>query len=104
MDTPTQGLEITAAALQPLVRSDMLQALLRAKAESDRRNYRDKQEILRRLLRSNPDEFVIDSETDNGRIVGLTHTPTRFKIHTPTRSLPGELTLPRVFQRYTETS
>lgn len=67
--------------------SPVLQALLEAKAESDRGNYPAKHAILRRLLQERPDEFVIDSS--QGKFLGLTHQPTRFRMHLPRTSLPA---------------
>ena len=58
-----------------------LQQLLRAKMESDRKNYEAKHQILRELIDQYPDEFVIDSP--EGRYQGTTHTPTKFKMHGP---------------------
>lgn len=70
-------------------------ALLRqAKAESDRRNYQAKNDILRRLLRAYPNRFVIDS--DDGRILGLTHPSTNFRIHMPRAAVPDEIQLRRL--------
>ena len=63
----------------------VIQELLKAKSESDRRNYRAKDEILRRLIRENPDHFRTDSST--GSIVGLTHR-SGFRIHMPRKALP----------------
>jgi len=63
--------------------------LLKAKAESDRRNYKAKHDILRRLIGSHPHEFKIDSKT-NG-IVGVTHVPSGFRVHLPRRVVPTKL-------------
>lgn len=63
--------------------------LLEAKAESDRKNYARKHQILRQLLGQSPEDFLIDSE--QGGILGLTHTPTSFRIHLPRRALPVSL-------------
>jgi F0F1-type ATP synthase membrane subunit c/vacuolar-type H+-ATPase subunit K len=71
-----------------------LQLLLRAKAESDRRNYGAKNEILRRLLLANPSRFMIDS--DDGRIIGLTHPSTGFRIHMPASAVPDGVELQRM--------
>ena len=59
--------------------------LLRAREESDRKNYRAKNDILRRLIREDPDAFRVDSEA--GPIVGLTHR-SGFRIHTRRNALP----------------
>lgn len=79
------GLFSTDMALAP--KSPVLKALLEAKAESDRGNYTGKHVIMRRLMRQHPDQFQIDSE-DKG-IVGVTHNPTRFRIHLPRHMLPS---------------
>lgn len=70
-------------------RRTVLKRLLQAKAYSDRKQYPQKHEILRSLLSERPDEFVIDSVDPNG-FVGLTHLPTRFKIHAPPWILPHD--------------
>lgn len=58
-----------------------LEQLLQAKDHSDKKQYGPKTEIVRNLIKKLPDEFHIDSE---GRgVVGLTHKPTKFKIHLP---------------------
>lgn len=90
-------LNIDAAALQPLTKRDMLQQLLRAKAESDRRNYGAKTTILNNLMKTNQDEFVIDSE-QNG-IAGLTHEPLNFKIHIPMDELASRNELRRKMRK-----
>jgi hypothetical protein len=77
------------------VPSRTLQLLLQAKAESDRRNYPAKHAILRALIQSRPQEWVIDSQA--GDIVGLTHTGSNFRIHMPLRHMP-EVELARLEQ------
>lgn len=62
-------------------------ALLAAKAESDRKNYPAKHAILRRLLRDAPDEFAVDSG-EGERMVGVTHRPSGFRVHMPSVALP----------------
>lgn len=86
-------IDIDAAALQPLTKRDMLEQLLKAKAESDRKNYGSKQAIMRNLLKSNADEFYIDSE--EGGIAGLTHEPTNFKMHLPFEAIENRKELRR---------
>ena len=61
--------------------------LKRAKAESDRKNYSAKNQILSELLGKHPDEFVQDSI--QGRTIGLTHQPTGFKLHAPAMVVQG---------------
>jgi len=60
-------------------RSDSLRQLLRAKAYSDRKQYEHKNRILRKLIAENPQEWVVDD--DSSKYYGLTHIPTKFKIH-----------------------
>lgn len=64
-----------------------LASLLRAKTESDRRNYAAKHEIMSQLMRRAPADFVIDSTS--GDIVGVTHKPTRFRLHLPAKTIPA---------------
>jgi ADP-ribose pyrophosphatase YjhB (NUDIX family) len=73
----------------------ILAQLLKAKGESDRKNYPAKHDLLRRLIKESPGEFRIDSE--EGGIYGLTHAPTGFKIHMPRAAAPPEL---RANERY----
>lgn len=65
-----------------------LKGLLKAKQRSDVGDYRAKTDQMRQLLREKPHEFEIDS--DQGHTVGLTHKPTKFKIHLPKTALPTE--------------
>lgn len=67
-----------------------LQTLLLAKELSDKKKYIQKNELLRHLLHKAPNDFAV-SEPDNGGIVGISHLPTNFKIHTLTRNLPESL-------------
>jgi hypothetical protein len=53
--------------------------LQEAKTQSDKHNYARKHAILKRLLEVRGDEFMVDSR--KGNIVGLTHTPSNFRIH-----------------------
>jgi len=69
-----------------LVRHSKLDQLLQAKAESDRRNYKAKHAIMRKLIAAAPAEFMIDSMADG--LVGLTHIPTGFRMHLPIKVLP----------------
>ena len=68
--------------------------LLKAKQESDRKNYREKHKILRSLLEDMHEEFLIDSES--GSIVGLTHQPSNFKIHAPHKIIPQPMSIKRL--------
>ncbi|HXS24019.1 MAG TPA: hypothetical protein VN719_07310, partial [Gemmatimonadales bacterium] len=62
--------------------------LRKAKERSDRGDYLGKHEILRQLLKERPGEFFIDSHEHP--MVGITHRPTRFRIHMPEVALPDE--------------
>ena len=64
----------------------VLDALLQAKAESDRGNYAAKHRILQKIIQDNITEFVIDSETPY--TYGITHVPTGFRIHMPKHKAP----------------
>jgi len=70
--------------------SPVLDDLLKAKAESDRRNYAAKAMILRKLIKQQPADFAVDSDDGRG-ILGLTHPKTGFKIHLPQHQLPVPL-------------
>ena len=61
--------------------------LLMAKALSDQKRYIQKNMLLRRLVLNNPDDFAV-SEAPNNGIIGLSHIPTKFMIHTPVRNMP----------------
>jgi hypothetical protein len=60
-----------------------------AKAESDRKNYRAKYQILSRLIHERPSEFKIDSTIRD--MAGLTHKPTGFRIHASLAMVGGRL-------------
>ena len=68
--------------------SPVIQQLLKAKKHSDRAEWEQKKAIIRKLLTDRPDEFHIDSRQSH--TVGLTHKPSRFKIHTLKSALPNE--------------
>ena len=63
----------------------IIERLLNAKRQSDRRNYAAKHTIIRDLVRERPKEFVVDSE-ENG-IVGVTHVPSGFRVHVPKNTI-----------------
>ena len=65
-----------------------LQALKKAKSQSDAGDYTAKHETLRQAIRAEPHNFDIDSS--QAGIVGLTHKPTGFKIHMPSTAVPTE--------------
>ncbi len=71
------------AGYQEESRADVLERLRRLKTESDRRNYKGKAAIFRRLMVQRPDEFVMDRDPDDSGIMGITHEPTNFKFHLP---------------------
>jgi superfamily II DNA or RNA helicase len=64
-----------------------LAELLAAKAHSDRREYAQKREILRRLMHKAPHDWKVDD--DKPRYHGITHLPTQFKFHTDPGSIPS---------------
>jgi hypothetical protein len=70
-----------------LAKSIQLKKLIEAKQMSDKRDYDSKNKILAELLKKYPGEFKVDSITDN-KYVGLTHKPTKFKIHAPRTLIP----------------
>jgi len=72
-------------------RGDTLERLRRLKTESDRRNYKGKAAIFRRLMVQRPDEFVMDQDPDGQGIMGITHEPTQFKFHLPAREVSPEM-------------
>ncbi len=86
-DIKKRFIEKEALAASPT--GSPLQQLLQAKQESDRRNYGEKQRLLRSLIQSNPTHFAIDS-LENG-IAGITHLKTGFRIHLPQNAIPVKL-------------
>lgn len=79
---PVRGL-LKAAA------SKVLDELLEAKRRSDIGDYKGKREILRRLMRNRPQEWIVDSP--HPRHPGITHTPTRFRLHTLRQDIPDTI-------------
>ena len=65
----------------------VLYALMQAKAHSDLGDYPSKNVILKEMIKARPEEFTIDSE--KGDVIGLTHLPSNFKIHTVKDQLQG---------------
>lgn len=61
--------------------------LLLAKKLSDRKQYLRKNHLLKQLVHANPDQFTVSEAPKHG-IVGITHVPTNFQIHTLVRNLP----------------
>jgi hypothetical protein len=70
--------------------SPTLQKLIQAKYLSDKNQYLRKNQILRELMHAAPKEFVISDDEKHG-IIGVTHVPTNFKIHTLVRNTPQEI-------------
>lgn len=85
----TVGIDVADAPAPPAVKPSPLARLLQAKAESDRRNYGAKVELLRSLVNDRPTEFMVDSQ--QAGMAGITHTPTNFRIHMPRKALPLSL-------------
>ncbi len=73
-------------------KSRPLRLLLKAKSESDRRNYKAKHSILKQLMYEDPKAFHVDSESRG--VVGLTHR-SGFRIHAPRRVVPHPVLLRR---------
>lgn len=63
--------------------------LLEAKRYSDSGQYKHKHAVLAFMLNKNPEDWVIDSEHGNGNILGITHKPSKFKIHIPRKFVPS---------------
>jgi hypothetical protein len=61
--------------------------LKKAKAYSDAKNYENKHLIMRKLLEDAPNDFMVDSTSTD--IVGITHTPTGFRMHLPKEIVDG---------------
>jgi len=70
-----------------------LKKLLKAKERSDVGDYRAKVDTMRQLMMHKPHEFVVDS--DEGHVVGITHVPTKFRMHIPKTALPTAFTAKR---------
>jgi hypothetical protein len=64
-----------------------LKKLIKAKKFSDNKNYGAKHEILGEMMRRSPEDFFVDSRI-NKKFVGITHTPTNFKLHVPRTLVP----------------
>lgn len=80
-----------ASLLQQPQTVDALSQLMEAKRESDRRNYKRKHSILRRLIAGSPQDFEVDSMAKG--IAGITHRPTGFRLHMPGKAVPEGLQL-----------
>src|SRR5690606_13972862 len=75
---------------EPIVKQastdDVVAQLTEAKLASDEKQYHKKHRILRSLVETYPGDFMIDSR--EGPIVGVTHKPSGFRLHTKAVSLP----------------
>lgn len=65
----------------------VIDELKNAKFESDRGNYVAKHQQLRSLMMAHPEDWHVDSVL-NPSIVGVTHRPTGFRLHTHRKMLP----------------
>ena len=83
-------MRLLSPTIYKLAESIQLKKLKEAKRFSDVRDYNSKNKILSELMKKFPKEFMVDSITDN-KYVGITHKPTRFKIHAPRTLIPTGL-------------
>lgn len=60
-----------------------ISTLKEIKAFSDNKQYKAKHARILALLRESPGDWNVDN--DNGRELGVTHTPTGFRYHIPKR-------------------
>ena len=70
-----------SAPVKTSTANSVLEDLKKAKAYSDVKQYDAKHQLVYKLVKDHPEEFVVDSE--QGDIVGLTHPLTGFKLHVP---------------------
>lgn len=77
-----------------------LGSLLEAKEHSDNKRYAEKSQIMALLLQANPQDFVIDQDDPN--FPGITHVPTRFKMHVPRRIIPASVPVDLQFHNQTD--
>lgn len=66
-----------------------LERLKDAKKHSDLRQYKYKHDVLAFMMNRDPEKFIVDSK--EGDIYGITHTPTKFKIHVPRKYVPSNV-------------
>lgn len=64
---------------QAPTKRQVLNLLLKAKQHSDRKQYEQKNRIVRDLMQQSPQDWVVDDQ--QGRYKGVTHQPTRFRLH-----------------------
>lgn len=77
----------------PPTNKEKLKLLLKAKEHSDHKQYGEKKKIMALLMHHNPAEFIVDS---GGRMSGITHVPTGFRMHVPRNIIPSGVQ--RVFE------
>lgn len=70
-----------------------LSRLMEAKRRSDVRDYDGKTSIVRELIKEYPRAWEVDTPPQNG-ILGLTHTPTGFRLHMPAKAVHDLLVIP----------
>jgi len=80
-----------AAPVKPTV--SPLKRLMEAKRRSDARDYDGKTSIVRDLIKESPTSWEVDTPPANG-ILGLTHTPTGFRLHMPAKAVYDLLVVP----------
>ncbi len=80
--------DISPKKVKPVNQGPEIQQLLQAKAYSDNKLYKNKHAILSSLIKSKPDNWLVDSLKDT--TAGLTHS-SGFRIHLPIEVLPEEL-------------
>ena len=61
-----------------------------AREASERGLMRRKAIILSSLMKSDPHEWMVDSDAE-GHHPGITHVPTGYRFHTPRRNIPPEI-------------
>ena len=71
----------TVVSEEAKAKASVLSRLLEAKRLSDGRQYKQKHNIMRGLVKEHKLDFYVDSE-ENG-ILGITHLPTGFRMHLP---------------------
>ena len=63
--------------------------LLKAKELSDNKKYIQKNMLIRKLVAQSPQDFEVSEDPENG-IIGISHIPTGFRIHTLERNMPAD--------------
>jgi hypothetical protein len=70
----------------------VLDMLRSAKAHSDKKEYRQKSRIIRKLMQDKPQDWLVDSQ--EGKYHGITHKPTGFKLHINPQDIPAGVARP----------